>query len=209
MVAGPGGELGAQLSAGDERYRQAGPGFGDLGGGLDAGQPVPDDQHIPAVTQTVQALAQAQRRRTTGDVEGVLGHAGNTVVGDGAAERVDKRVVAELAVAVGVGYGDDLALGVDGGDTGQAQPYPGAREDVGELRSLDLLPGRELVQPHPLHEVRLGVDHGDLGVLRGQSAGQVPGRESPGVAGAEDDDAVLQWVAPSPIFLSEVAVSLC
>src|SRR5919197_611931 len=50
---------------------QARPGFGDLGGGLDAGQPVADDQHPPVLVppaQAVQVLAQAQRRRTTGDV---------------------------------------------------------------------------------------------------------------------------------------------
>ncbi len=132
----------------------------------------------------------------------MLGHAGDAVVGDVAAERVEKRVVAELAAAVGVGHGDDLALGVDGGDTGQAQPYPRAREDVGELRSLDLLAGRELVQPQPLDEVRLSVDHGDLGVRRGQPAGQVPGHVGPGIAGAEDDDAVLHVLLLSVRLLS-------
>ncbi len=168
--------------------------LGDLGGGLDAGQPVADDQHTPALVppaQAVQALAQAQRRGPAGDVEGVLGHAGDAVVGDVAAERVEKRVVTELVAAVGAGHGDGLALGVDGGDTGQAQPYPRAREDVGELWSLNLPAGRELVQPQPLDEVRLGVDDGDPGVRRGQPAGQVPGRVGPGIARAEDDDVVL------------------
>lgn len=121
----------------------------------------------------------------------MLGHAGDAVVGAVAAECVEQRVVAELATAVGVGHGDHLPLGVDGGDTGQAQPYSRACEDVGELRSLDLPTGRELVQPQPLDEVRLGVDHGDLGVRRGQPTGQGPGHVGPGIAGTEDDDAVL------------------
>ena len=57
-------------------------------------------------------------------------------------------------------------------------------------------PVRELVQPHPLDEVRFGVDDGDLDVVRGEPTGQVSGREGPGVSGAEDDDAVLHGVAP-------------
>ena len=47
---------------GGERDRQAGPGLGDLGGGLDRGQVVADDQHVAALAQVVQALAQTQRR---------------------------------------------------------------------------------------------------------------------------------------------------
>jgi hypothetical protein len=124
------------------------------------------------------------------------------VVVAAAAERVDERVVVELVGAVGGGHGDGPALGVDGGDTGHAEPYPRAREHVGELRGLDLLAGRELVQPQPLDEVRLGVDHGDLGVGRGQPAGQGPGHVGPGVAGAEDDDAVLHEVLLSVRSLS-------
>ena len=126
--------------------------------------PSPTTSTLPPSPRLVQALAQAQRRGPAGDVEGVLGHAGDAVVGDGAAERVEKRVVAELAAALGVGHGDGPALGVDGGDPRQAQPDPRAREDVGELRSREVLAGRELVQPQPLDEVGLGVDDGDLGV---------------------------------------------
>lgn len=194
VAACSGRERGAQLAAGDQRHRHARPGFGDLGGGLDAGQPVADDQHASSPVppaQAVQSLAQAQRGGPAGDVEGVLGHAGDAVVGGVAAERVEKRVVAEFAAALGVSHGDDLPLGVDGDDTCQAQPYPRAREDVGELWSLDLSAGRELVQPQPLDEVRLGVDHSDVGIRRGQSTGQGPGHVGPGIAGADDDDAVL------------------
>ncbi|GLY85538.1 hypothetical protein Airi02_034670 [Actinoallomurus iriomotensis] len=194
VTAASGGEAGARLAAGDQRHRHIRPGFGELGGGLDAGQPVADDHHTPAFApsaQAVQALAQAQRRGPGGDVEGVLEHTGYAAVGAVAAERVQERVAAVLTVAIDAGHGDDLALGVDGGDTGHTQPYPRAREDVGELRSLDLPAGRQLVQPQPLDEVRHGVDHGDLGVRRGQPAGQRPGHVGPGIAGAEDDDAML------------------
>ncbi|WP_049562120.1 hypothetical protein [Nonomuraea sp. SBT364] len=110
----------------------------------------------------VQALAQAQRRGPGGDVEGMLGHTGNAMAGDVAAERVHQRVIAELPDnGVGVaatGHGDDLTLGIDGGDTGQAQPDPRAREDVSEHVSPDLVTGRQLVQPQPLDEDRHGID---------------------------------------------------
>ena len=57
-------------------------------------------------------------------------------------------------------------------------------------------------QPQPLDEVRHGVDHGDLDVGRGQPAGEGPGRVGPGIAGAEDDDAVLHVRIPSVRLLS-------
>lgn len=195
VAPGPRGEPGTQLTARDERHRQVRSGFGDLRGGLDAGQPVPHDRHACAfapparAAQAVQTLAQAQRRGPGGDVEGVLRHPGDAAVVAPAAERVHQRVVTDHAAAVGVGHGDNPALGVDSADPGHAQPDPRAREDVGEFRCLDLPAGRELVPSQPLMEVRHGVDHGDLGVRRG--AGEIPGDEGSGVAGAEDDDAVL------------------
>jgi len=186
--------LSAQLAAGDQRHRQAGPRLGELGGRLDAGKPVADDQHSRAFTvpfQVVQTLAETQRRRPARDVEGVLGHARDTAVGDLAAERIEHRVVTQLTAALCVSHGDELTLRVDGGDSAEAQPYPGAGKGVGKLRSLDLLAGREPVQLQPLDEVRLGVDHGDLDVRPGQPTGQVPSHVRPGITSPENDDAVL------------------
>ncbi len=203
VTAGLRGQPGAQLAAGGERDREVGSGLRELGGGLDAGQPLTDDQHGAALAQAGQALAQAQRRGPAGHIEGVLGHAGDAVVGHGAAERVEERVVREFALlalravcSVCAGQGDGPALGVDAGDARQAQPYPGAREDVGELADREVLADRELVEPHPLDEVGHGVDDGDLGVGGGEPTGQVPGGEGPGVSGAEYDDAVLHDGAP-------------
>lgn len=196
MTAGLRGEPGARFAAGGERDREVGPGLGELGGGLDAGQPLADDQHGAALAQGGQTLAQPQRRGPAGHVEGVLGRTGDIVVGDGAAERVEEGVVPELALPVLTGHRDGPALGVDARDPGQAQPHPGAREHVGERADREVLAGRELVEPHPLDEVGHGVDDGDLDVGGGEPAGQVSGGEGPGVSGAEYDDAVLHGVAP-------------
>ena len=137
-------------------------------------------------------LVAAKRRGPAGDVEGVLGDTGDAVVGDGAAERVEEGVVGEFAV-----IGDDgPAFDVDRFDARQTQPYPGAGEHVGQRAPLEILAGRELVEAYPLDEVGLGVDDGDLRVGGVEAAGQAPGREGPGVAGAEDDDAVLHDPAP-------------
>ncbi len=166
MQAGLRGEPGSQLTASGERDLEVGPGLGELGGGLDAGQSLTDDQDGAALAQAGQALTQTQRRGPAGHIEGVLCHAGHVMVGYAAAERVQKRVVGELAVAVLTGHGNSLARGVDAGDACQAQPHPGAREDVGELKESEILAARELVEPHPLNEVGLSVDDGDLGVGR-------------------------------------------
>src|SRR5256885_3921 len=79
------------------------------------------------VFQAVQTFTQTQRRRPGGDVEGVLGRTGNPAEVTMTPERVYERVVAELTPTAGVGHGDDLALGLDSGDPGYAQPDPRAR----------------------------------------------------------------------------------
>lgn len=126
----------------------------------------------------------------------MLGHTGDTVVGGPAAERVQQRVVPELAVTVRAGHGDRPALQVHRGHARHARPYPGAREHVGEPPGREFPARRELVHAHPLDEDRLGVDDGDLGVGGREAAGEAPGGEGPGVTGAEDEDAVLHGVAP-------------
>ena len=77
-------------------------GLGDLGGGFDAGEATADDEHGPARGEVGQTRTQPQRGLLAGDVVGVLGDAGNAVVGGGAAEGVDERVVGDLVGAVGV-----------------------------------------------------------------------------------------------------------
>ncbi|MGO1259784.1 MAG: hypothetical protein ACTMII_12595 [Brachybacterium sp.] len=54
----------------------------------------------------------------------------------------------------------------------------------------------ELVQAHPLDEVRRGVDEGDLRVHGAETAREHAGGDGAGVAGAEDEDAVRHGEPP-------------
>lgn len=130
------------------------------------------------------------------------GGAGDAVVGPAAAEGVDEGVVREFlgghgalgafrAAGAGRGDGDGPAVDVDGGDPAEPHRDARAREHLGEGPGLELLPGRELVQPDAFHEVGFGVDEGEGDVLAAQPPGEASGGDGSGVAGSEDDDAVL------------------
>ncbi len=163
------------------------PGLGDLGDRLDAGETATDDDHGRTSAEIRQPSPQAQRRLLARDVTGVLGN-----VGGSAAEGVDEGVVSDLA-AVGV---HDLAFCVDAVDPRDAHLNTGAREDVRQPARLQVLTGRQLVHAHPLDELRVGVDEGDLGVGGVQPPGEASCRGGSGVSGPENDDAVLHGFAP-------------
>ena len=186
----------AEAAAGGERDLEVRPGFGDLGGGFDAGEATTDDEHGCARGEVGQPLSQPQRGLLAGDVVGVLGDAGDAVVGGGAAEGVDERVVGDLAGAVGV----DEATVLRSASTAVTRasrtrtPVPAKTSLSG--RGLQVLAGRELVHADALDELGVGVDEGDLGVVGVQPLGEAPGGVGSGVSGPENDDAVLHGFAP-------------
>jgi hypothetical protein len=141
-------------------------------------------------------LAQPQRAGAAGQLVGVLGGAGDALVVPVAAEGVDEGVVRQFVRAVGGGEGDGLAVGVHGGDPRDPEADTGALEHLGERPGREVAAGGELVQPHPLDEVGLGVDEGHGDVFAAQALGEPPGGAGSGVSGSEDDDAVLHVGAP-------------
>ncbi len=156
----------------------------------------------PTTTTGCPASRPARRSRSRsapgrlGDLVGVLGGAGDALVVPAAAEGVHERVVGQLLGAVRVGDGDGLAVDVDTGDLREPQLDAGAREHLAERPGLEVLAGRQLVHPDALDEVGLGVDEGDGDVLAVQPPGEAAGGDGSGVAGSEDDDAVLHFRAP-------------
>jgi hypothetical protein len=188
------------LAGGREGDPQLRPALGDLGDGLDRGQVAADHQHRAVRAEAVQPLAQAQRRLPPRHVEGVLGHAGHAVVGDGTAERVEEGVVLEPVGAVAVADRDGPAPRVDGGDPCHPQPDARAGEHRRQVVASQVPAGGELVQAHPLDEVGFCVDHGDLDVVGVQVAGEVARGGGAGVPGPEDDDAMPHVVLLSVSF---------
>jgi hypothetical protein len=95
---------------------------------------------------------------------------------------------------VRVDDGDGPAVGVDSADLGEFHLDARAREHLVEGADLELLADRELVHPDAFDEVGLGVDEGDGDVCVVQPLGEAPGGDGSGVAGSEDDDAVLHFL---------------
>ncbi|WUK75034.1 hypothetical protein OG876_12095 [Kribbella sp. NBC_00359] len=166
---------------------------GDLGRGLQPGQSTADDGHCLPGIQLGQALTQPKSAGAAGEFVRVLCGAGDALGVPAAAECVDEGVVLKLLGAVD---GDDLAIHVDPGDRRELQYDAGAREHLTERPGLEVLAGRQLVHADPLHEIGFGVDEGDGDLLAVQPLGEPPGGDRSGVAGSEDDDAVLHIRTP-------------
>ncbi len=201
VPAALGGEPVAEFAAGGEGDVQVRAGLGDLGRGLQAGEPAADHDHGLSGVQAGQALAQPQCPGTAGDLVGVLGDTGDALVVPAAAEGVHEGVVLQLLGlrlprAVRVDDGDGPAVDVDAGDLRELQFDAGAREHLAEGPGPEILAGRELMHPDPLDEVGLGVDEGDGDVFTVQPPGEAAGGDGSGVAGSEDDDAVLHFRTP-------------
>ena len=161
--------------------------LGDLGRGLDAGQPAAG-HHDGAVGESVQVVG--QKRRVLRAVQGVgefVDARHRLGVGD-AAQRVDQGVVAQR---VGIVDADGLRVGVDAGHPALNEVHTGALELIGDLQVGQRLAGGGLVQPQSLGEPGLRVDQGDVDVVAAfQAAGQPRGGGHAGVSGAENQDLV-------------------
>lgn len=194
VATAPGGEPVAEATARRERHVQVRAGLGDLGRGLQPGEPAADHDHGPPGLQPRQAFAQPERARPTGDLVGVLHDTGDVLRVPGAAEGVDEGVVRQFTGAVRTGDGDGLAVGVHAGDPRDPHVDPGVREHLVERPGPEVLADGELVHPDPFDEVGFGVDEGDGRVLAAQSPGKATGGDGSGVSGAQDDDAVPRGV---------------
>jgi hypothetical protein len=192
----------AEAAAGGEGDVEVRAGLGDLGHRLHAGETAADHDHGLPGGQAGEAFTQPERSGPAGDLVGVFGGAGHALVVPAAAEGVHEGVVGQFlhpfpgALRTGGGDGDGLAVHVEAGDLSLLQCDAGALEHLAERAGREVLADGELVHPDALDEVGLGVDEGDGDVLAVQSLGDAPGGGGSGVAGSEDDDAVLHGVAP-------------
>jgi hypothetical protein len=156
----------------------------ELGGHLDPGQPGADDRDPGVTGQLLQGAAEPLRRLEFGHGVSEFGcsryrcrHRRSTAGG------VDDVVVIQRAAR----RQQHFALGdVDAGRAIDDQAHA-VTDQHGVIGRGVAGPGRELMQPKTLHELRTWVDERDLnsGVLL-----QTVGRQGSGVAAADDDDLV-------------------
>ena len=156
--------------------------LGELGGSLDAGEPGADDGDRCLRGQLVDRGAQPLRQFQFGYGISEFGRAGHCRRhGAGAADGVDDVVVVQRAAR---GQPHLAISGVDAGGAVDVQLHA-VTEQRAVVGGGVAGPGRELMQPKALDELRAWVDEGDVdaGVLL-----QTVGRQGSGVSAADDDD---------------------
>ena len=155
----------AERAGRDQGRRDRRVGLGDLGRGLQSGQPGADDGE--AAAPAGEPRGEAGRAGRCGDVERVLGDRG--VAAEGEDEHV---VVQRPAVAQGHAVRD----GVETEDAVVDEPHAGPRQQVGEAGRFDGLPGGELVQADPLDEAVAVVHqrHRGIGAPGERLRGELP-----------------------------------